>query len=100
MAKSLHEEAYYVEKLVLGLLGKLPEDEQRDFEVLFDLVYEGNRYMERTTKAIRKKKVSLSGFTESDKEVFSSLLGILKLDGELRRRFKDELENALRKPEN
>jgi len=93
--KALHDETIFVGGIGLWLSGGLPD--QKEIEELFDLVKGCNRYMERTIKAIRKGRVSLNGFTSQDKEIFSKLFDSEKLNKELGRQLKEEIEKGMSK---
>lgn len=95
MAKSLHDETFFVMGISFWLEGKLLD--QEEIESLFNLVDSCNRYMERTTKAIKKERVSLDGFTSQDKLIFSRLYDSEKLNKELGRQLREEIEKGMKK---
>jgi len=94
MAKLLHDETFFVIGISLWLEGNLPN--QEEIEQLFNLVDGCNRYMARTTKAIKKGRVSLDGFTVQDKLIFSKLYESEKLDMELGRQLREEIEKGMK----
>lgn len=94
MAKLLHDETFFVIGISLWLEGNLPD--QEEIEQLFNLVDGCNRYMARTTKAIKKGRVSLDGFTIQDKLIFSKLYESKKLDMELGRQLREEIEKGMK----
>ena len=88
MAKLLKNESCFAGTLGLWLSDKISDDQKKELQSMFSLDYGGlvnacNRYMKRTTKAIKKGKMSLDGFTIKDAECFGSLLSSEKLDKEL-----------------
>ncbi len=95
MAKLLHDETFFVMGISLWLEGNLPD--QEEIEVLFNLIDGCNRYMESTTKAIKKGRVSLDGFTSQDKLIFSKLFNSEKLDKEIGRQLREEIEKGMKK---
>jgi len=85
MAKLLRKESCFAGTLGLWLSGQLSDDQKKELEQMFSLDYGGlvnacNRYMQRTTKAIKKGYMSLDGFTLKDADCFGSLLNSEKLD--------------------
>jgi hypothetical protein len=85
MAKLLRKESCFAGTLGLWLSGQLSDDQKKELEQMFSLDYGGlvnacNRYMSRTTKAIKKGYMSLEGFTLKDADCFGSLLNSEKLD--------------------
>ena len=88
MKKLLKNEACFASTLGLWLSGQLTDDQKKELEEMFTLDYGGlvkacNRYMQRTTKAIKKGYMTLDGFTVEDAESFGSLLSSEKLDKNL-----------------
>ena len=85
MAKLLRKESCFAGTLGLWLSGQLSDDQKKELEQMFSLDYGGlvnacNRYMQRTTKAIKKGYMSLDGFTLKDADCFGSLLNSEKMD--------------------
>ena len=88
MKRLLKEEACFAGTLGLWLSDQVSDDQKKELEEMFRLDYGGlvnacNRYLQRTTKAIKKKKMSLDGFTLKDADCFGSLLNSEKLNKEL-----------------
>lgn len=84
----LKDEAFFAEQLGRSLSPDLPEEEKRIIKIRYGLDYGGlsnfaNGYLKRLTKAIRKGRVSMEGFTVKDAESFSGILSSEKLDKKL-----------------
>lgn len=99
MARLLKNEAYFVKTIGLWLSDEMPDSQKKELEQMFKLDYGGlvnacNRYMQRTTKAIMKKKMSLDGFTLEDANCFASLLSSDKLDKDLQMKLSHLLYGA------
>lgn len=92
----LKNEACFAGALGMWLSDKLPNEQKKELETMFNLDYGGlvnacNRYMERTIKAIKKGYMSLEGFTVSDADSFAKLFNSDKLD----RKLQDELSHLM-----
>jgi len=88
MKKLLKDEACFVKTLGLWLSDQVSDDQKEELEQMFSLDYGGlvnacNRYMQRTTKAIKKGYMSLDGFNLKDADCFGLLLSAEKLDNTL-----------------
>jgi hypothetical protein len=88
MKKMLKNEACFAKTLGLWLSDQISDDQKKELQDMFSLDYGGlvnacNRYMRRTTKAIKKGYMTLDGFTVEDAESFGSLLSSEKLDKNL-----------------
>jgi len=94
--KLLKDEACFASTLGLWLSGLLTDDQKKELETMFQLDYGGlvnacNRYMERTSRAIKRGYMSMDGFTVADADAFAKLLNSDKLD----KRLRNELSHLL-----
>ena len=99
MKKLLKNESAFAGTLGLWLSDQISDDQKKELQAMFSLDYGGlinacNRYLKRTTKAIRKGYMSLDGFTMKDAENFGALLSSEKLDGQLQSEFSHLLYGA------
>lgn len=99
MKNLVKNEANFAKELARGLSPDLSEEEKRVIDIRYGLDYGGivnfaNGYLRRLIKAIKKGRMSISGFSTEDAECFSGLLNSDRLDTELQTELSRLLYNA------